>query len=157
MKKNLCLVCTLFAALLLIGHPAWGAVTDTGGQASFIMDDNGDSEAHDNWIPQADYFGDQACEIRWIDGGRGPYSGSPFRIENAAPTNLLYLDSSGLIGINTNEPVEELDIHSGIPAIRLQDTNTGEGRVDLQRTDSIMRSAFFLLTKFVIAGLVSFP
>ena len=56
----------------------------------------------------------------------------PLIIENGAGTNLLYLDANERIGINTNVPAEELDIRSSLPAIRLDDTDSGAGLVDLQ-------------------------
>ena len=45
---------------------------------------------------------------------------------------MLYLDANERIGINTNVPAEELDIRSSLPAIRLDDTDSGAGLVDLQ-------------------------
>jgi hypothetical protein len=62
--------------------------------------------------------------------------GRPLTIEWGAATNLLYLDSLERVGINTSAPVEELDVRSTLPAIRLDDTSTGAGLVDLQMSNN---------------------
>lgn len=60
----------------------------------------------------------------------------PIIIESGAGTNLLYLDAFERIGINTNDPIEELDIRSAVPAIRLDDTSVGAGQVDLMMSSN---------------------
>jgi hypothetical protein len=59
-----------------------------------------------------------------IDGGR-----TPFTIEGNAPSNSLYLDSSGNIGVGTASPVVELHVVDGdSPTLRLQqDQSSGFG------------------------------
>ncbi|NNE68383.1 MAG: hypothetical protein HKN33_17590 [Pyrinomonadaceae bacterium] len=53
----------------------------------------------------------------------------PFTIEGNSPTNTLYVDSSGRIGVKTNTPVVELHIKDGdTPTLRLeQDGSSGFG------------------------------
>jgi hypothetical protein len=51
-----------------------------------------------------------------IDGGR-----TPFTIEAAAPTNSLYVDDGGRIGLGTSTPVVDLHIVGGnTPTLRLE-------------------------------------
>jgi hypothetical protein len=50
----------------------------------------------------------------------------PFTIEGSTPTNSLYLDSTGRVGLRTSTPV--LDLHvatSNTPAFRLEQNNSG--------------------------------
>ncbi|MEM7355992.1 MAG: tail fiber domain-containing protein, partial [Acidobacteriota bacterium] len=57
-----------------------------------------------------------------IDGGR-----TPFTIEASTPTNSLYVDSSGRIGLGTNAPVADVHVKTGnTPTVRLeQDGSSG--------------------------------
>jgi hypothetical protein len=67
------------------------------------------------------------------DGGLNKFSiddvtgaKTPFTVEAGAPTNSLYVDSSGRLGLRTATPV--LDIHtntSNTPALRLEQNNSG--------------------------------
>lgn len=50
----------------------------------------------------------------------------PFRIEAAARTNALYVNSNGKIGIGTSTPVLDVQMKTGdTPGIRLEQDNTG--------------------------------
>jgi len=57
-----------------------------------------------------------------IDGGR-----TPFTVEAGAPTNSLYVESSGEIGLGTSTPVVEIHVKEGdTPTLRLeQDGSSG--------------------------------
>jgi hypothetical protein len=74
-------------------------------------------------------------EIRTEDGllrmGRLAGNQQLFTLEIDAPTNTLHVDSSGRIGINTTVPVATLQVNSTLPEIRLDDTSSGGGLVDL--------------------------
>ena len=48
----------------------------------------------------------------------------PLQIEAATPSNTLYLDSSGNVGIGTASPSQELHIEANNPAIQIKDTST---------------------------------
>lgn len=52
---------------------------------------------------------------------------TPFRVDGGAPTDALYLDGSGRIGLGTPSPATELNIRDGdSPTLRLeQDTSSG--------------------------------
>ena len=56
-----------------------------------------------------------------------PSSSTPFKIEAGAPTNSLYLDSGGYIGLGTSTPNYAIHVVAGdSPALRLeQDTSAG--------------------------------
>ena len=55
-----------------------------------------------------------------VDGGR-----VPFRIEAAARTNALYIESDGDIGIGTNNPAVDIDVKTGnTPTLRFQQDGT---------------------------------
>ncbi len=50
----------------------------------------------------------------------------PFKIEAGAPTNNVYVDSTGKVGFQTSTPVLDLHVATGnTPAIRLEQNNTG--------------------------------
>ena len=49
-------------------------------------------------------------------------SSVPFRLDAGAPTDALRVATSGNVGMGTATPVEELEISSGDPTIRLSDT-----------------------------------
>jgi hypothetical protein len=73
--------------------------------------------ANDSANGGAEYFA-----IDDVDGGR-----TPFRIEANSPSNLLYLDNGGRIGVKTSTPVVEMHIVDGdSPTVRLeQDGSSG--------------------------------
>ncbi len=50
----------------------------------------------------------------------------PFTVSGSAPTNSMFIDSSGRVGLHTSTPVLDLHISTGnTPAFRLQQTATG--------------------------------
>lgn len=50
----------------------------------------------------------------------------PFTVEGSAPTNSLYLDSTGNVGLGTSTPALELHLNSAdTPAMRLEQNNSG--------------------------------
>jgi hypothetical protein len=50
----------------------------------------------------------------------------PFTVEGDAPTNALYVDNSGRIGLRTNNPLLDLHIDTGnSPGVRFAQTGTG--------------------------------
>jgi hypothetical protein len=59
--------------------------------------------------------------IEDIDGAR-----TPFTVTAGAPTNSVFVDSTGRMGLKTSTPVLDLHINTGnTPAIRLEQNNTG--------------------------------
>ena len=97
--------------------------TVTGTVPDIHLVDTSSSTTSDDW------------EIRTEDGllrmGRLAGNQQLFTLEIDAPTNTLHVDSSGRIGINTTVPVATLQIDSTLPEIRLDDTSSGGGLVDL--------------------------
>ncbi len=74
-------------------------------QITFNGSNNGDAE----------YFA-----IDDVDGGR-----TPFKIEASAPTNSLYVDDGGRIGLGTSTPVVEIHVKDGnTPTLRLEQDGT---------------------------------
>ncbi len=51
----------------------------------------------------------------------------PFRIEPSTPSNALYVDSTGNIGLGTTSPDSDLDIEGGTPGMRFTNTGTAGG------------------------------
>ena len=69
--------------------------------------------------------GDNYFSIR-ADSEDGTTSTTPFKIEAGAPTNSLYVDDAGEIGLGTSVP--QLDLHiksSNTPALRLEQDGSG--------------------------------
>lgn len=119
--------------LLLVGSNAW-SVDETAGhyriydnQPFLQLDDTTADEA--NWELFVDYIYNEGFGIHRIDGGLRYW---PFVIENGTPSNLLFLDEDGFIGINTNDPLFPLDMHSTLPEIKMKDTSGGAGEAHLQ-------------------------
>ena len=54
----------------------------------------------------------------------------PFRIESGTPTNSLYIDSGGSVGIGTAAPAEALHISSLSPRIRFEDNNSQNWNIE---------------------------
>jgi hypothetical protein len=77
--------------------------SDSGGASAFFIDDMGNSST-----------------------GAEAVSSTPFTITAFAPTNSIFVDSTGRLGLRTSTPV--LDVHaatSNTPAIRLEQNNSG--------------------------------
>ena len=89
---------------------------DTSASASFPTND-WQITANDSSNGGANKF-----SIDDIDGGR-----TPFTIEAGAPSNSLYVDDGGRIGVGTNSPVVEIHVPDGdTPTLRLeQDGSSG--------------------------------
>ncbi|HEY6188047.1 MAG TPA: hypothetical protein VIW80_10235 [Pyrinomonadaceae bacterium] len=76
----------------------------SGGRSAFFIDDLGDDHA----------------------GGSEAVSSTPFTLMAGAPTDSIYLDSTGRLGLRTSTP--GLDIHlttGNTPALRLEQTSSG--------------------------------
>ena len=76
--------------------------------------------ANDTFDGGANYFAIRA------DSEDGTTSTTPFKIEAGAPTNSLYVDDAGEIGLGTSVP--QLDLHiksSNTPALRLEQDGSG--------------------------------
>ena len=64
--------------------------------------------------------GDSYFAVEDVTGGR-----TPFRINASSPSNSLFVDSQGDVGLGTSNPVLELDIKDGdTPSVRLQQDGT---------------------------------
>jgi hypothetical protein len=77
--------------------------SDSGGASAFFIDDMGNTST-----------------------GAEAVSSTPFTLTAGAPTNSIFVDSSGRLGLRTSTPV--LDIHantSNTPAIRLEQNSSG--------------------------------
>jgi len=75
-----------------------------------------DSDDHAAWIDA----GDQRLNFFTTADG-GSYWTRPLQIKTSAPTNSLFIDTSGQIGLGTNEPSKELHLsNNNSPTIRLQ-------------------------------------
>jgi hypothetical protein len=77
--------------------------SDSGGLSAFFIDDMGNAST-----------------------GAEPVSSTPLTLEAGAPTNSIYVDSTGRLGLRTSTPV--LDIHantSNTPAFRMEQNNSG--------------------------------
>ncbi len=128
------LLTALIATLLFLSHPAFAIDSTTTSYRAYStaatylwLDDN--STGNDDWYIMNNHSAyPNDLIIQSFDGAN--YR-KPFVIEDQTNDHLLYLDSLERIGINTNVPAEELDIRSTGPAIRLHDTSTGAGYVDL--------------------------
>ncbi len=127
------LLAALIATLLFLSHPAFAADSTTNnyrvyGTAPYLLLDS-TSASNRDWSIVNNHGSYPNYLI--IQSTDGITYRKPFVIEDSADSNLLYLDSAEFIGINTNVPAVELDIHSSSPVIRLDDTSSGQGRVDL--------------------------
>jgi hypothetical protein len=77
--------------------------SDSGGANAFFIDDMGNAST-----------------------GAEAVSSTPFTLTSGAPTNSIFVDSTGRLGLRTSTPV--LDIHSNTsntPAIRMEQNNSG--------------------------------
>jgi hypothetical protein len=72
------------------------------------------------WL-MASYAGNFAVRDTTVAG-----TAYPLQIEPATPSNTLYLDSAGFVGIGTNQPGRNLHINSSVPGIRLTDSDTAD-------------------------------
>jgi hypothetical protein len=124
-------ICVVLATLLLASSPVWAADSTElyyriydDSTPQLILDDTETGKT--DWYLIIDW---PLTEVFSIYNSEN--NSNPFIIENGTADNLLYLDAAERIGINTNVPAEELDIRSVNPAIRLYDTSSGAGRVDL--------------------------
>lgn len=82
------------------------------------------------WTPQTwDLAGNESnFFVRDVTNG----SLLPFKIKPSAPTNSLFVDTDGDIGLGTASPDAELDIEgNGSPGLRLSNTGTAGGSWDL--------------------------
>ena len=80
-----------------------------------------------------------------VDGGR-----VPFRIEAAARTNALYIESDGDIGIGTNNPAVDIDVKTGNNANMVVAVVIKQGRirfVPASTTDAL--TSCFVLGEFL--------
>ena len=84
---------------------------------SFILQET--DASNQTWI-MGSYAGSFAIRDTTVAG-----STYPLQIEAATPSNTLYLDSTGNVGIGTSSPAEELHITAAIPTIRLEDSDDG--------------------------------
>jgi len=75
---------------------------------------------------------DQDFSINWFDLSPAS-SGSPFSIENGTPTNLLFLQNSGRIGVNTSVPAFTVDAIGD--RIRLRNSTAGTANTIMMRAD----------------------
>lgn len=66
-----------------------------------------------------------------LNGG----TAEPFKIEDTAPENLLYLDPVG-IGIKTSAPATDIHVVDPFPEIRLDDSSAGAGQADINVTNT---------------------
>ena len=69
--------------------------------------------------------------VRDVTGGT-----YPFKIEAATPTNTLYLDSAGLVGIGTSSPARTLEVNAGSTQVATVIGNTNGTRVRLTFKDA---------------------
>ena len=77
--------------------------SDSGGLSAFFIDDMGNTST-----------------------GAEPVSSTPLTLTSGAPTNSIFVDSTGRLGLRTSTPV--LDIHSNTsntPAYRMEQNNSG--------------------------------
>jgi hypothetical protein len=77
--------------------------SDSGGLSAFFVDDMGNTST-----------------------GAEPVSSTPLTLTSGAPTNSIFVDSTGRLGLRTSTPV--LDIHantSNTPAFRMEQNNSG--------------------------------
>jgi endosialidase-like protein len=76
----------------------------SGGRSAFFIDDIGNTST----------------------GNEAPIASTPFTLISGAPTNSIFVDSTGRLGLRTSTPV--LDVHantSNTPAIRFEQNNSG--------------------------------
>lgn len=98
----------------------------TGDTPTLRLDQDGSS----GWAPQKwDVAGNEAnFFIRDVTNG----SQLPFRIKPDAPTNSIFIDTTGEVGLGTQTPDKHLDIEANdSPALRFTNTGSGGGGWDV--------------------------
>jgi hypothetical protein len=150
--KNRTAASTYAQRFLIEGNGDISFYEDTGTTPKFVWSSSAESLGLNNINPSATYSVDAAKGIRvsaaapsftlqetdaanqsWLMASYGgifairdtTVAGStyPLQIEAATPSNTLYLDSTGNVGIGTSTPSEELTIRSSVPKIQIEDSD----------------------------------